>query len=262
MAIAYDPARLPNCRQTWRGAQVWDIEAFVRVHPRGEVAVGSVLKARRQPPDTGMVVGRDPAPLEFEVPPDTTQLELWFHNFAVTSGRCDAWDSRFGQNYWFEVGGPPPRSPRDPVALRSEATARPDVVSVVRRDIVKRNVFPAGPTGRVGTDLQTLVSVVVRVENLAYVKNVWMDVHVFDRSDERIHGQTFTLGYTGSAGGAGDLFAFDGRVYQGTVATPGSVSPRPDAGTVQYRVYYEVLGRVFTDGVLHQQSLTADAVTR
>jgi hypothetical protein len=28
---------------------------------------------------------------------------------------------------------------------------------------------------------------------------------------------------------------------------------------VQYRLYYEVSGQVFTDGILHQQSVNADA---
>jgi len=46
---------------------------------------------------------------------------------------------------------------------------------------------------------------------------------------------------------------------------PGSVTTkegngwsRPDAHTVQYRLYCRVRGQVFTDGVLHQLAVPAD----
>jgi hypothetical protein len=39
------------------------------------------------------------------------------------------------------------------------------------------------------------------------------------------------------------------------------VQPRPDARKIQYRLYYEVSGQVFTDGILHQQQLKEDALT-
>src|SRR5262249_28403234 len=202
LTIRYDPSRLPYCRQNWHGAEVWDIEAFIRVQPRGEIVRGGGLKAGREPPHGGMVVGLVPAPFVCSVPADTTQLELWFHNFYQISSRCDAWDSRFGQNYWFDVGGDPPRAPREPVSYRSGAIAAADMVNVTRQEIVKKNVFPQPATGpRAGTDLQTLASLTVWVRNVAYVKNVWMDLHVFDGADARIHSETFTLGYAGSAGG-------------------------------------------------------------
>ena len=263
VAIDFDPSRLPFCRQNWRGAEVWNIDAFVRVHPRGEIVTGSVLKAIRQPPEGGMIVALQPAPFAFFVPPDTTQLELWFHNYYDVSAGCSAWDSRFGNNYWFEIAGDPPREPKEPVIYRWGAIPAPDMVNVERQEIVKKNVFPqSSPGPRAGTDLQTLVSLLVWVKNVAYVKSVWMDLHVFDGTDARIHAETFPLRYDGSAGGDADLFAFNGKVYQGTTATPGSVSPRPEARSVQYRVYYAVLGRIFTDGILHQQWLQEDAVTQ
>ena len=263
LIVEFDPSRLSHCRQEWRGAQVWNIEALVRVHPRGEIWRGTVLKARREPPDTGMVVAMEPAPFVMSLPWDTTQLEVWFHNFYETSSRCDALDSRFGGNYWFDVGGDPPRAPRVSVGPRWGAITRPDVVNVTRQEIVKKNVFPRAPTGATaGTDLQTLASVLVWVKNVTYLKNVWMDLHVFDQTNERIHSETLTLGYARSAGGEGDLFAFEGTVFQGSTATPGSLSPKSDASTLQYRVYREVSGQVFTDGILHQPSLAADAVIR
>ena len=109
--------------------------------------------------------------------------------------------------------------------------------------------------------MQTLGSITVWVANLAYAKNVCIDVRVFGGDDERIHAETFTLPYAGSGEGGGDLLFLDRRVYAGSVASPGSVSPRAAARTVQYHVYYGVVGQLFTDGILHRQSLTADAIT-
>jgi hypothetical protein len=86
-------------------------------------------------------------------------------------------------------------------------------------------------------------------------------VHVFDAADALLHSETLTLGYLEPAGGGGDLFVFDGKIYQGSMATPGSVSPRPDARLVQYRLYYEVSGQVFTDAILHQHELPEDAMS-
>ena len=261
LSIEYDPARLPQCRQNWRGAEVWDIEAFVRFHPRGEIVRGGVLKPVREPPEFGMVVGLEPAPLQVPVPSDATQIELWFHNFYQTSSRCDAWDSRFGQNYWFEVSGDSPTVPRQPVSYRTGAIASSEMVNVARYSIVKENVFPQLPNSpRAGWDLQTVLTMTAWVRNVAYTKNVWIDVHVFDGLDNLVHSETFTLRYAGTASGWGDLFDFDGRIYHGSTATPGSVSPRPEARKVQYRLYYEVNSQVYTDAILHQQDLPADAV--
>jgi hypothetical protein len=41
------------------------------------------------------------APLIVEVPIDAAKIELWFQNTDHTG--CVAWDSRYGQNYWFDV---------------------------------------------------------------------------------------------------------------------------------------------------------------
>ncbi len=57
------------------------------------------------------------------------------------------------------------------------------------------------------------------------------------------------------------MFRFDGSVYEGATATPGSVTPRPDVRQLQYRLYAEVAGRVVTDGQLHECALRADAVS-
>jgi hypothetical protein len=259
VAIEFAPERLPRCRQNWRGAEVWDIEAFARFHPRGELLHASLLDRVRT---AGVVTMLVPKPMELAVPIDARQLELWFHNFTEFGGQCDAWDSRFGENYWFNVRGPEPVDPDDPVRYRGGAMPRPDLVNVVDQFAIKRNVFPRLPNGSPdGKDLRTSLTLRVWVKNVAYAKDVWVDLHVFDRSGTRIVATTFDLHWEGSASGAGDLFRFDGEIYHGVTATPGSVSPKPNAWLVQYRLYYAVEGQTYTDAILHQLELPDDAVT-
>jgi hypothetical protein len=79
-------------------------------------------------------------------------------------------------------------------------------------------------------------------------KRVWADVDVFDSGDELIHTDTYTLRYIGPADclpGHGDFFMFEGKIHQGSTATPGAVSPKPEARKVQYRLYYEVNHQLF-----------------
>lgn len=257
--IEFAPDRLTGCRRNWRGAEVWDIEALVRFHPRGELVHGGLLEQNRT---GGVVTALSPKRLDITVPSDTTQIEMWFHNFVEVGGRCDAWDSRFGENYWFDVAGPNPIEPRDPVRYREGAIPSPDFVNVVDQTAVKKNVFPAPPTGSpVGKDLRTFLDVRAWVRNVAFAKDVWIDLHVFDRDAARIEAKTIGLAWEGSAGGFADLFRFQGEIYRGLTATPGSVSPRPNAWLVQYRLYYAVEGKVYTDAILHQLELPDDAVT-
>jgi len=259
VTIEFAPERLTGCRQNWRGAEVWDIEAFARFHPRGELLHTSLLDRVRT---AGVVTMLVPKPMDLAVPIDARQLELWFHNFTDAGGRCDAWDSRFGENYWFDVRGPEAVDPEDPVRYRGGAMPRPDLVNLVDQFAIKRNVFPRPPNGTLeGKDLRTSLTLRAWVKNLAYTKDVWVDLHVFDRSGTRIVATTFGLPWEGSASGAGDLFRFDGEIYQGVTATPGAVSPKPNAWLVQYRLYYAVEGQTYTDAILHQLELPDDAVT-
>src|SRR5258707_15746964 len=86
-------------------------------------------------------------------------------------------------------------------------------------------------------------------------------LHVFDRDATRIEAATFGLAWEGSPGGFADLFRLQGEIYRGLTATPGSVSPRPNACLVQYRLYYPGAGQMYTDAILHQLEVKADAVT-
>ena len=143
LRIEFDMRRLPHCFTNWRGAEIGNIMAYVRFHPRGEIVSGSAIAPvldHEDPP--GIVIGHVPVPFEVMVPSDAIQAEMWFHNFYQTSSRCDAWGSRFGQNYWFEVGGPPPRIPSQPVSYRIGAVTQPDMVNLAEQSAAKLNVFP------------------------------------------------------------------------------------------------------------------------
>jgi hypothetical protein len=103
LIIEYDPWRLPNLRREFRDAIFWRIQAFVRFHPGSQLYTGSVLEGI---PWEGRGPIRDhrPKPFEVEVPKDSTQAELWFRSGLEELGYSDvAWDSRFAENYWFDV---------------------------------------------------------------------------------------------------------------------------------------------------------------
>jgi hypothetical protein len=259
VVVKFAPERLSACRNSMRGAELWDIEAVAKFHPRGDLVRGSLIQHLSR---DGIVATSAPRDLEVAVPSDSRQIEMWFHNFAELGGHCDAWDSRFGDNYWFDVAGLEPVQLQDPVRYRDGAIARPEFVNVYDQTAVKKDVFPAPPSGPpVGKDLRTSLSVRAWVKNIAFVKEVWIDLHVFDRSATLIKAATLGLPWQGSASGNGDLFSFDDEIYRGSTATPGSVSPRPNAWLVQYRLYYAVEGNLYTDAILHQLELVDDVIT-
>ena len=258
LRIDYDGQRLPNCRLNYRGAPLWDILLYLQFHPGEEFYHASLTEGTTATPG-GMIVERHVVPFELTVPSDATQVELWFQNKDTYYSYCSAWDSRYGQNYRFAVGGAPTRW-RENVAYRLGALVDPSMVNVIGERVEKRNVFPQPATGpRAGKDLQLFLTVSAWVRNVAYQKNVWIDLHLFDDQDNVVDRQTQTLRWQ-LPSFAGDDFQFDAQVYQGLKATPGSVSPRPDVRKLQYRLYYEASGAVYTDGIAHEFQLLPDAV--
>ena len=256
LTIEFDPQRLPQCRLNWRGAEVWDIISYAHFHPSGELFSGSLLQRIASP--NGIVTTLQPTPWQLSVPLDAAQVELWFHNFYQVSSRCDAWDSRFGQNYWFDVAR---RGPNQPVIYRADASSRLDMVNAFDVTVTKRkHFFPGtGPGTPAGSELQTVLTLKAWVRNVAYVKFVWVDAHVFDGGDVLVHAGTFPLQYLGTAGGDGDFFIYDDKIYQGSGGGSGMGAwTRPDARRVQFRLYYEVNGELFTDGLLLQRDVPAD----
>lgn len=199
-------------------------------------------------PDTPKIV-----PVEITVPADATDAEIWFQN--TNAWGCSAFDSQFGGNYRFMVDQ---AGPAQPVVFRNGAIRSLEMVNVFTEDVMKvRRTLGFPPV--TGSQIETHLNLEVWVRNVAYQKNVWIDLHLFDQNDERVSAETVTLKSLSSAGGGGDFFSLNQLVFQGSGGVPGSVWPRPDVRRMQYRVYYEVEGRVFTDGILHQSPLLADA---
>jgi hypothetical protein len=149
-------------------------------------------------------------------------------------------------------------TPTDPT-LRYEALAAPEIVRLTDAAAVKVNAFPNHP-GRPSSarNLETHLHVEAWVRNDTFTKHVWLDAHVISDHGEIIARGTWPLRYERPAGDGGDVFVFDAVVFQGSIATPGSVTPRPDARHVAFRVYAEMNGRVHTDARAHRCHLLPD----
>lgn len=108
LSIEYDLSRLPNCRGTHNGHPAWDMRAFVRFVPGGEILDGTVrgLRAPNGVPTNDAYA----VPFEVDVPRDATGAEVWFKNFTGAGSSCVQWDSRFGQNYVYPVSRVRPTS--------------------------------------------------------------------------------------------------------------------------------------------------------
>jgi len=251
LTINYDPQRLTACRTYHDGMPAWGLWATVRFSPSGETTTGSLVQHLGP---QGVSDSPKAVPLVVRIPADATGAEMWFQNTSMTSP-CSAVDSQFGYNYRFIVDQ---AGPAQPVMYRTGSQPSLEMVNVLAEKVTKvRRSF--GITPRAGGQLETHFDLAVWAKNVAYIKNVWVDFHVFDQDDNRVNADTLTLKYSGSAGGNGDFFALKEMVFFGSGGTPGNVWPRADVRKMQYRVYYEVNGSVFTDGILHQFSLPADA---
>jgi hypothetical protein len=146
------------------------------------------------------------------------------------------------------------------VAYRSGAIVSPEMVHVVGDRCTK--IAHSQGTGQTGRQLLTHLVLRACVKNVAYTKNVWADVHVFDRAGEVISSGTYALRYSHATDGGGDLFELDEPVHRGSGAVGGAVGVANDARGVQYRVYYEVNGQVYTDNTLHQHDVRTDEAAR
>jgi hypothetical protein len=145
--------------------------------------------------------------------------------------------------------------PMDSVGFRVGAVPSKETVTVLDEPATKTNA--SGAAG-VGLDLETAVSVQARIRTLGVPQHVWMDVHVFDDRDEVIRSETLPLRHVRAVDDV-DVYGFEGTVYRGTGASPGSVWLAPDARKVQYRLYSEAAGTVYSDGLLHQHDLPPDS---
>ncbi|MCU0696215.1 MAG: DUF6209 family protein [Myxococcaceae bacterium] len=100
--ITYSLERLTTCRGTHNGHPAWDVTAFVRFSPGGEVVSGSVrgFNAPGGTPSNSSAVS---VPFTFQVPSTARTAEVWFKNATGAGSTCEAWDSNLGANYRFDV---------------------------------------------------------------------------------------------------------------------------------------------------------------
>ena len=104
LTVAYDLARLPQCRLSQAGYQLWDIEANVLLEPQGLVVTRAVTRVETP---GGQGPTRVAVPAHFDVPLGTERVQLWFRNFSGANS-CETWDSDYGNNFHFEGTALPP----------------------------------------------------------------------------------------------------------------------------------------------------------
>ncbi|MDQ6726186.1 MAG: hypothetical protein M3066_08500 [Actinomycetota bacterium] len=149
--------------------------------------------------------------------------------------------------------------PLQSVAFRDGAVPMSGRMTVLTEIATKENAKDDPDGAGSGLDLHTTLSVRTTVHDLGTVQHTWVDLHVFDEHDELIRSETLPLHPVGVKGGP-EEYGFDGSVYRGTGASPGSVWLAPDARKVQFRLYCEVNGTVFSDGLLRQHDVPSDSV--
>jgi hypothetical protein len=91
LTIRYDPARLPQCRETDNGAAAWRIDVLYRFD-------GGPQQSRALTDGTGAVL-----PATIDIAAGGRRVELWFRVTGQRSG-CTAYDSDYGANYAFPIG--------------------------------------------------------------------------------------------------------------------------------------------------------------
>jgi hypothetical protein len=247
IVVQYDPARLSPSADTAMASR--DIVCHVRFSPGDQRHSGAVL-------DTGAAKPRG-AEFEVQVPSAATNLEIWFESRGP-SGTI-GWDSRHGQNYSFIVIGDGLPVPEPSVALRAEALVSPSKIRVVE-DAATKEATASGGTGK-----RLRTGLVVRAHVDEPETDTWADIHIFDATGELIHTGSVLLQRRESAAD-GALFVWEDDVFQGSGGGSGiGVWSRPDAQTIQYRLYckaqrpvFEAQAPVFTDGVLHEFEVPAD----
>ena len=254
LVVEYDPARLPPSADT--PGTSWDIICHVRFRPGGQHYSGSVLDKRE-----GLAQAATPrhAPFEMRIPTDAGEVELWFESRGPTG--TSGWDSRYGQNYSFVVIGEGLPVPEPSVAPRADAIEDPDQIRVLEDAAAKEQTR----MGTAGRRLHSTLGVHALVADPTGLADAWADIHVFDAAGELIHAGSVTLQRRESRAD-GTLFVLENDVYQGSGGGSGiGAWSRPDAHTIQYRLYYQpqqpgfdTPRQVFTDGVLHEFELPAD----
>ena len=251
--MEYDPARLPPGSDT--SHVTTEIVGHARFEPGGETRTWPVSGSGVSPTsrtDRGSAV-------ELQIPEDATHLEIWFESRGPDGPV--GWDSRYGQNYSFAVMAAGLAVPEPAVALRDDALLRPGMIRVID-DAATKETTAVGSSGR-----RLRTGLFVRAVVAATAIDAWADIHVFDAAAELIHIGQVILQRREESETDTRIFVWEGDVYQGSGGGSGlGVWSRPDAQTLQYRLYCRVKNAapepgetVFTDGVLHEFDVPADA---
>jgi len=105
LVIEYDAERLAQARTWFRGALFGELNVIVKFHPTSQLYTGSCVEKVRSDGSGGhgVTIGLESKGYEVTVPLNASQVEIWFHAFYQTTRYYEAWDSRYGQNYWFPV---------------------------------------------------------------------------------------------------------------------------------------------------------------
>jgi hypothetical protein len=88
------------------------------------------------------------------------------------------------------------------------------------------------------------------VNNVSYVKDVWVDAYLTGRGGELVTAETLVLDYYDGAGGGGDFFILDAPV-------PSKGPAKGAIAGLRYRLYYQIGDSVYTDGILHEHTVAA-----
>ena len=253
LRVEYDPSRLLPA--TLGPSDSSEIVCHARFEPGGQEHSATLQFPSRIVSQSQSV----PRPGLFEttIPEQSTLVELWFQRRSPTGP--DGWDSRYGQNYRFPIVDDGLSVPAESVPLRPDAIIDPSRIELVQDAAAKAHTS----TGPSGSALRTDLRVSARIARPSELVTAWADVHVFDATCELIHRATITLHRPEPLPAEKITHTWSASVYQGSGGGSGAgVWSRPDAHSVQYRLYCQAGERVFTDGILHQFDVRPDAEVR
>ena len=142
----------------------------------------------------------------------------------------------------------------NPSEVRAGATISPDMVNVFQQAVTpgaSRGLHLAPIGGRPAGEAIAL-SVLAWVRNVSYDKELWLDLHVVDADGKALHAEIVPLTFQEPAEGGGDFFAAG-------AAFPAPTPAKAGARSVAFRLYGQMQGQLYTDGILHTHPLEPGA---
>jgi hypothetical protein len=252
LRVEYDPTRL--IPSPLGASDTTEILCHARFEPAGEEHSGALQFFSNVASQAQSIARR--GLFQTRIPSDSKLVELWFERRGP--GGTEAWDSRYGQNYRFPVADDGLPVPEQSVAIRADAIIDPSRIEVVHDAAEKEQTSTS-----TGSTLRTDLRVSAQIARPNELTTAWADIHVFDATCELIHRDTIALHRPEPLSDEKITHTWSASVYQGSGGASGAgVWSRPDAHSVQYRLYCQVGDQVFTDGVLHQFDVRPDAEVR